>query len=125
MIPLDKYEFLNPIDAEGMILAHSSGKSGYINIHQDTLIDFIYEDLGVFSNGLAPAKKNGKWGFLDRTGNIIISHKFDNESYFYKCELASAKVNGKWGFIDKLGNTVVPIIHDGARYTKIDSLVCL
>ena len=125
LIPLDKYEFLNPIDAEGMILAHSSGKSGYINIHQDTLINFIYEDLGVFSNGLAPAKKNGKWGFLDRKGNIIISHKFDNESYFYKCGLASAKVNGKWGFIDRLGNTVVPIIHDGAQYTKIDSLVCL
>lgn len=125
LIPLDKYEFLNPIDAEGMILAHSSGKSGYINIHQDTLIDFIYEDLGVFSNGLAPAKKNGKWGFLDRNGNLMIPHRLDNESYFYRCDIASAKVDGKWGFIDRSGQTIVPIIHDGARYNRIDSLVGL
>lgn len=57
IIPLNKYKFLNPIDEEGMILAHSNGRSGYINIKQDTIIPFIYDDLSVFSHGLAPAKK--------------------------------------------------------------------
>ncbi|MEM9001707.1 MAG: WG repeat-containing protein [Bacteroidota bacterium] len=125
LIPLNRYKFLNPIDSAGMILAHNSNRSGYINIKQDTLIDFVYEDLGVFSNGLAPAKKNGKWGFLDRDGNTVIQHQFDNEGYFYRCGLAVAKKDNKWGFIDKSGNTVVPIIYDGARYNRLDFYVCL
>ena len=75
IIPLKKYKFLNPIDNKGMILAHSNGKSGYINIKQDTLISFIYDDLSVFSHGLAPAKKNGKYGYIDIKGKVVIPFK--------------------------------------------------
>lgn len=57
IIPFGKYRFLNPIDDEGMILAMGRGRSGYINIQGDTIIPFVYEDLSVFSHGLAPAKK--------------------------------------------------------------------
>lgn len=124
IIPLNKYKFLNPIDEEGMILAHSNGKSGYINIKQDTIIPFIYDDLSVFSHGLAPAKKNSKYGYLDRKGNVVIPFKYENESHFYKCRLASAKLNGKYGFIDQSGNEVIPIQFEKVRSNKIDSLVC-
>ncbi|WP_339841634.1 WG repeat-containing protein [uncultured Maribacter sp.] len=125
LIPLNKYEFLNPLDKEGMILAHNEGRSGYININQDTLVDFIYEDIGLFSNGLAPAKMNGKWGHLTRSGEIMVPFEFDNEGYFYNCGLAAAKQNGKWGFIDKSGNEVIPIKYEKASFNKLDSYVCL
>lgn len=124
IIQLNKYKFLNPIDEEGMILAHSNGKSGYINIKQDTLIPFIYDDLSVFSHGLAPAKKNGKYGYLDRKGKVVIPFKYENESHFYKCRLASAKLDGKYGFIDQSGNEIIPIQFEKVRSNKIDSLVC-
>ncbi|WP_125411736.1 WG repeat-containing protein [Leeuwenhoekiella sp. MAR_2009_132] len=124
VIPLNKYKFLNPIDEEGMILAQSNGKSGYINIKQDTLIPFIYDDLSVFSHGLAPAKKNDKYGFIDRKGKVVIPFKYENESHFYKCRLARAKLNGKYGFIDQSGNEIVPIQFEKVRSNKIDSLVC-
>lgn len=125
IIPLNKYKFLNPIDDEGMILAQLNGKSGYINIKQDILIPFIYDDLSVFSHGLAPAKKNGKYGYIDRKGKIIIPFKYDNESHFYKCGLARAKLNGKYGFIDQSGNEIIPIQFEKVRDNKIDSLVCV
>ncbi|WP_271856426.1 WG repeat-containing protein [Patiriisocius marinus] len=124
VIPLNKYKFLNPIDEEGMILAQSNGKSGYINIKQDTLIPFIYDDLSVFSHGLAPAKKNDKYGYIDRKGKVVIPFKYENESHFYKCKLARAKLNGKYGFIDQSGYEIVPIQFEKVRSNKIDSLVC-
>ena len=125
IIPLNRYKFLNPIDEEGMILAQNNGKSGYINIKQDTLIPFIYNDLSVFSHGLAPANKNGKYGFIDREGKVIITFKYENESHFYKCRLARAKLNGKYGFIDQSGNEIIPIQFEKVRSNKIDSLVCV
>ena len=124
IIPLNKYKFLNPIDEEGMILTERNGKHGYINIHQDTLIPFAYEDLSVFTHGLAPAKKNGKYGYLDRKGRVIIPFKYENESHFDKCRLARAKLNGKYGFIDQSGNEIVPIQFEKIRSNRIDSLVC-
>lgn len=124
IIPLNKYNFLNPIDDAGMILAESNKKRGYINIEQDTLIPFKYDDLSVFSQGLAPAKQNGKYGFIDRKGKVIIPFKYDNESHFYKCNLAKAKLKDKYGFIDQSDNQVIPIQYEKVRSNKIDSLVC-
>ncbi|HEC1792471.1 TPA: WG repeat-containing protein [Campylobacter lari] len=49
------------------------------------------------------AKLNGKWGFIDKNGEIIINPIFDNVSNF-KENLASVNLNGKWDFIDKNGN---------------------
>src|SRR5690606_32169459 len=69
IIPLGIYEFLNPIDENNMILATKNGKDGYIDIHQNILIPFKYDDLGVFTeNGLAPAVKKGKSGAINRKG---------------------------------------------------------
>ena len=124
IIPLNKYKFLNPIDKEGMILGENNGKRGYINIAQDTLIPFIYDDLSVFSHGLAPAKQNRKFGYIDRNGVVVIPFKYENESHFYKCKLASAKLNGKYGFIDQKGNPVIPIKFERVRSNKVDSMVC-
>jgi len=63
IIPFGLYDFLNPIDELGMILATKNGKEGYIDIHQNILIPFDYEDLGVFTeNGLAPTKKKRQNG---------------------------------------------------------------
>lgn len=125
IIPLNKYKFLNPIDEEGMILGENNGKRGYINIAQDTLIPFIYDDLSIFSHGLAPAKQNGKFGYIDRNGIVVIPFKYENESHFYKCKLASARLNGKYGFIDQKGSQVVPIKFEKVRSNKIDSFVCV
>ncbi len=35
-----------------------------------------------FSEGLAPICKNGKWGYIDTKGNLVIDYQFDNAFYF-------------------------------------------
>ena len=100
IIPLGKYTFLNPIDEEGMILANLENKHGYIDINESIQIPFKYDDLSIFTSGLAPAKRKGKYGYINRKGEVIIDFQFENESHFNKCGLAKAKLNDKFGFID-------------------------
>jgi hypothetical protein len=120
VIPLDKYSFLNPIDEQGMILAKKDGKEGFIDINENVLIPFIYDDVGVFSKSvdLAPAAKNKKQGFINRKGETVIPFEYDYASYvryFYEPGIAKKKKNGKYGVINAENKIIVPFI-----YSKID-----
>ncbi|EOA6136260.1 WG repeat-containing protein, partial [Campylobacter coli] len=37
--------------------------------------------VGNFSEGLAGVELNGKWGFIDKSGKIVIEPKFDDIGY--------------------------------------------
>lgn len=124
VIPLGKYDFLNPIDEKGMILASSNGKSGYINIKQDTLVPFLYDDLSIFSCNRAPALKNGKFGYVNREGKEVIPFKYEEESHFRPTGISEAKLLGKYGFIDTNGDKIIPIEFEKVKSNKIDSIVC-
>lgn len=120
VIPLDKYSFLNPIDEQGMILAKKDGKEGFIDINENILIPFIYDDVGVFSKSvdLAPAVKDNKQGFINRKGETIIPFEYDYASYvryFYEPGIAVLLKNGKYGVINAENQTIVPFV-----YSKID-----
>ena len=65
----------------------------------------------IFSEGLAAVKLYGKWGFIDKSGNVVISFKYDY-AYRFSEGLAAVKLDGKWGFIDKSGNEVIPCKYD-------------
>ena len=63
-----------------------------------------------FKEGLARVERNGKYGFIDEKGSLIIPCIYDDVSSFNE-GLASVKRNGKYGFIDKKGNIIVPFIY--------------
>lgn len=56
---------------------------------------------------------NGKWGFVDSSGNWVVEPQYDWALYFSE-GLASVKSVDKWGFIDKLGVEVVESRYDFA-----------
>jgi hypothetical protein len=41
------------------------------------VIPLIYEDVQDFDNGLAAVKLDGKWGFIDKTGTMVIKAEYD------------------------------------------------
>ena len=55
---------------------------------------------------LFPIEKNGKWGYIDRLGNIAIQPTFEAVGEFSE-GLAAVELVGRWGFIDENGNVVV------------------
>jgi len=60
--------------------------------------------------GFGPGYTGEKWGYIDRTGQLVIPAHFDEAGDFSE-GLARVKVKGdpdKWGYIDKQGNYVIP-----------------
>ena len=49
---------------------------------------------------------NNKWGFIDRTGKLVVPIKYDS-GWIFVDGLAYVEVDNKWGFIDKADNIVI------------------
>ena len=48
----------------------------------EQLISPQYEDAGMFSEGLAPVKKDGKWGYIDASNKLVIGFEYDVANLF-------------------------------------------
>ena len=55
---------------------------------------------------LWPVKQDKKWGYIDKTGQIIIPFKFDGAHDFSE-GLAAVNIEEKTGYIDKTGKFVI------------------
>jgi len=66
------------------------------------------QTISVHSEGLVAVRIEGKVGFMDSTGSIIVKPSYD-DAYPFSEGLASVTSGGKWGYIDKSGNLVVPL----------------
>ena len=65
--------------------------------------------------GRAPVEKNGKWGFIDTAGNVVVPLEYDTYEHFH-CGLAPVEQNEKSGYADLNGNLVIPIQYDSTAY---------
>ncbi|WP_139796242.1 WG repeat-containing protein [Sporomusa malonica] len=78
----------------------------------------VWEDVLPFSEGMAPVKVNGKWGFIEKNGYITIAPRYDDVRQFSE-GLAAVKFGNYWGYIDKSGQWVIePAYLDGGKYDK-------
>lgn len=64
-----------------------------------------------FSEGLASVKINGKWGYINNKGQVVIKAEYEEAAYEFSNGYAQVSKNGKWGNIDKEGNIVIPITY--------------
>ncbi len=67
--------------------------------------------IGEETEGMLKVRKDGKWGFIDTSGNVVASIQFGDAKEFQE-GMAEVEKDGKWGFIDKRGKIVVPILFD-------------
>ena len=58
--------------------ACSEGLWGFLDTKGSLEIPFAYEAVTDFQNGRAGFKINGKWGIMNRKGEILIDARFDN-----------------------------------------------
>src|SRR5688572_2312889 len=108
----------------------TNGKYGFVDEQGNskfTLPDDVYTILS-FSEGLAAVAKrvpntNGRWGYVDQTGKIVIENRFHSARTFSE-GLAAVEVrenettSGKIGYIDRTGRMVIqPQFGQGGVYS--------
>lgn len=64
--------------SEGLFCVCKNQKFGFLNISDLSIaIPLEYEACGDFFNGVATAKKNGRWGLIDKNNRIILPFAYD------------------------------------------------
>jgi hypothetical protein len=115
IIPQGKYNHLEPPDEYGFINAwkKSSEKEdtennvGFIDIHENILIPFHYSRMFSFKHNLACARKNGKIGYINRKGEIVIPFLYNSHENFYDDGVVVIEKGRKKVLIDTLGNEII------------------
>ena len=80
------YQYDKPIyyDPSGVLQANKNGVGYYVNINNEQILNGLkFEETMNFSEGLAPVKMNGKWGFIDKNGSEVIPCIFKDLTKFY------------------------------------------
>ena len=72
------------------------------------------------SNTLFLSKKDEKYGYVDKDGNVIVEYIYDDAKEQNSCGFAAVKKDGKWGAIDSKGNVAVDTNYNLDNYLEID-----
>lgn len=72
------------------------------------------------NNTLFLTKQDGKYGFTDKAGNIVIECKYDDATEQNEFGYVAVKINGVWGAIDYEGKTVVEPKYSLTNNLEID-----
>ena len=102
-------------------------EKGYIEIRQDgeyKYYNFKFEEekeSDIFtSNTLFVSKKDGKYGFVDKDGKVVVDYIYDDVTSQNTFGYAGIKKDGKWGSIDKTGKVVQEPTYDLEDYLQVD-----
>lgn len=118
---------LGPVDwtlpfTEGLARFSRKGKVGYFDRQGKVAVEPKYDDAKKFSEGLAAVNvgaksagrprpdvmRGGKWGFIDKTGRLVIPMRFSNvDVKGFSDGLALVYVEDKPAYIDKTGKVAI------------------
>ena len=59
------------------------------------------------NNTLFAKNENGKWGFTNKNGDIVVEAKYDKVTEFNEFGFAGVELDGKWGSINANGEEVI------------------
>ena len=110
------------VSMDNAIVKEVKDEKAYILLYSDT--DFKYLDKNgniltsqnLFENNPLFAKNiNGKWGFVDKDGNLKVQNDYELVTDFNKYGFAGIKKDGKWGSINQNGEIVQEPTYDLKR----------
>ena len=71
-------------------------------------------------NNLFLSKQNGKYGFIDKEGNIVVDYIYDDAREQNEFGYIAVKKDGLWGSLDKEGKVIVDTKYNLDRNLIID-----
>jgi hypothetical protein len=105
-------------------------KYGYVNKSGNVVIQPVYDDLNLFTNGLAAAKTGDKYGFINRKGEMVIAAQFESAGTFNSSGYGIVEISSdKYCIIDKKGVCTTNaeydnIMPDGNRFLVMKNGKC-
>jgi hypothetical protein len=118
------YDSVKYISSDRIFIVYWKNKIGILENDGSEIMPLTskYQKVYDFHNGRARILKDGRYGFLDRFGNVRVSPQYENVQDFSE-GFAAVFLAGKWGFIDKNENLIVqpfysevkPFSHGTAR----------
>lgn len=110
----------------GMLLEFNEDK-GYLKIRigdDNKYYNFKFEERqesDVFPNRtIFLSKKDGKYGYVDKEGKVIVDYIYDDAMEENDAGYAAVKKDGKWGSVDSKGNVVQEPTYNLDDYLLID-----
>lgn len=96
----------------GERLVFKKDKVGLVDKSGEIIIPIECEDLKLpFSEGLCAFRENGKWGFLEMYGRVVIEPRFDAVIEPFKNGKALVENFQETFFIDRSGKTVFDVVN--------------
>ncbi len=88
---------------KGFIKARINNEYKYFNLkfEEKTNIDLLT------SNNLFLSKKDGKYGYVNKSGNVVVDYIYDDATEQNKYGYCAVKKDGVWGCLDKIGKEIV------------------
>ena len=120
-----EFDNFPPIFSEGLLLMKKNGKFGFVDLDNNTIIDFIYDQAGTFSGGYAYVESGNRIGIIDKNGTFTtVRTRARSENVESETE-KQLTIHGTFcpgfryvtdekkrlGVVDKNGNIVVPCMY--------------
>lgn len=121
-----KYDWLENYNAYMVCRAKRDTVYGLIDNNGAEILPFEYDKIGEFGDSLALIAKNGKYGYVNVKGEIVIplKYEFQTEALVWgKFENGTVKFmkKGKYGILDVKGNEVfAALFEDVGKYSKTE-----
>ncbi len=101
------------------ILSDLDTDKGYMRIRIDDeykYYNFKFEEKNnteiLTSNTLFLSKKDGKFGYVDKKGEVVVDYIYDDGTEQNSCGYVAVKKDGLWGSLDNKGNVVIEPIYN-------------
>lgn len=92
------------------IISEINSDKGYIKVYENNeykYYNFKFEEKKLAdlltANTLFLSKKDGKYGYIDKTGKVVVDYIYDDATEQNSCGFAAVKKDGAWGSINKIG----------------------
>ena len=105
-----KYETVIYFDEQcELAVVRRNDRSGFIDLHGEEVIPLKFRHAFNFDrSGLALVQiQSGKWNYIDRKGNLLLSDPVNEGAAFGDEPLASVRIEDKWGFVNTQGKLVI------------------
>ena len=114
------------VKVSGILLELNESK-GYLKLRVDEVnkyYNFKFEEKQeseIYTNRtLFLSKKDGKYGYVDKNGKVIVDYIYDDAMEQNDFGFVAVKKDGKWGSLDGKGNSVQEPIYNLDDYLLID-----